>query len=142
VQFTARQSVEKLKNLNRLTTLSLGWNDVVSVSPFKNLIGLVSLELTGCKNLKDDGIIDLKNLVNLMDLSLAYTGITDKALVIVKVLTKLFKLSLQGCDVTDKGLMNLYNMPILQYLTLDPCPKVTKKEVENLKNRLKNLRVY
>ncbi|XP_011298681.1 uncharacterized protein [Fopius arisanus] len=61
----------------------------VTDSIFGKLHSLKKLECRGCKNVKDDGIIELlRNAPNLGELNLADTGVSDKVLVVASQVTR------------------------------------------------------
>lgn len=68
--------------------------------------------------LDDDLLGTLGEVVGLVDLNLASTGITDAQLAKLKSLKNLMTLHLENTAVTDAGLKNLSRMEYLHYLNL------------------------
>jgi len=94
-------------------------------------------------NATDTAIAPLKDILGLMDLSLAGTKITDAGLANIKGLTNLTHLHLEHTQIGDAGLANLKGLANLEYLNLFDT-KVSDAGLENLKElvKLKNLHVW
>jgi mono/diheme cytochrome c family protein len=94
-------------------------------------------------NATDAAIAPLKDVLGLMNLSLAGTKITDAGLANIKGLTNLTHLHLEHTQIGDAGLANLKDLANLEYLNLFDT-KVTDDGLKNLKGlaKLKNLHVW
>jgi internalin A len=66
----------------------------------------------------DAGLSQIAKLINLEQLSLAYTQITDAGLAQLERLKRLEGLSLEGTQVTDAGLVHLKGLTRLTYIDL------------------------
>ena len=84
-------------------------------------------------NITDAGLVHLKGLSILLNLSLHTTKITDAGLVHLKGVTKLQELTLGLTQITDAGLVHLKGLTRLQTLHLASCPKITDAGLVHLK---------
>lgn len=91
----------------------------VDLRHLRMLHALESLDLTGCYQISDDGLIHLRGLSHLKSLILTRLGrtsftqdlrLSDAAMIHLQGLTGLQELSLEGSDVSDTGLKSLSNM--------------------------------
>ena len=90
------------------------------------------------KEIKDEDLVPLKDMPNLIELNLGNTPITDAGLPHLKGLTDLTRLQLHKTKITDAGLENLKGLQKLTSLNLYGT-EITDKGLEHLKE-LKNLR--
>jgi hypothetical protein len=86
-------------------------------------------------NISDAGLVPLKKLDRLEDLTLKYTAITDAGLVHLKNLDRLEKLSLTNTAITDAGLKHLKGLRRLRSLDLHGT-NVTDQGVAELQKAL------
>jgi hypothetical protein len=95
------------------------------------------------KEVKDDELILLKDMPNLLELNLGGMNVTDANLVHIKPLTNLVRLQLHKTKVTDAGLSNLAGMTKLVSLNLYGT-EVTDAGIQQLKSlpKLKKLYVW
>lgn len=77
----------------------------------------VNFSLRG-KDIKEDELVILKDIPNLVELNLGGTNFTDANAVHLKPLTNLARLSLHNTKITDAALPNLQGMSKLQSLNL------------------------
>jgi hypothetical protein len=80
----------------------------------------------------DAGLVNLKALTHLHDLTLWSPNVTDAGLVNLRGLTQLQRLDLSGTQVTDAGLVNLKQLTKLQALILGSNANVTDTGLESL----------
>lgn len=80
-----------------------------------NSIKMEKLELTFCD---DEKLKHMESLINLRDLDLSGTKVTDAGLPLLKGMTKLGKLDLWGTKITDAGLVHLEGFANLEELKL------------------------
>ena len=81
----------------------------------KAMPNLLELNLGGM-NVTDSNLVHIKPLTNLVRLQLHKTKITDAGLANLTGLTKLVSLNLYGTDVTDAGIQQLKSLPKLRRL--------------------------
>jgi mono/diheme cytochrome c family protein len=97
----------------------------------------------GKKDVKDEDLVLLKDVPNLVELNLGNTTLTDAGMVHLKGLVNLTRLQLHNTKVTDAGLKNLEGLQKLTSLNLYGT-EVTDKGLESLKGikKLRNLYVW
>lgn len=109
-----------------LTNLDLSGNDIENIAPLENLSDLVTLKLTGNKNLTD--ISALSDLVNMSNLQLRQTQVSD-----LTALTNMNKLGILWLDRT----------PVADLSPLSELPNLWGLELSRTKvtdiNALRNL---
>ena len=88
-------------------------------------------------DITDAGLVHLKGLPNLQNLSLFRTKVTDAGLVHLKGLTSLQTLNLYGTQITDAGLVHLKGLTGLQELYLFST-EITDAGVAELQKALPN----
>jgi len=93
------------------------------------------------KDVKDDELILLKDIPNLVELNLGGLNVTDANLVHLKPLVNLNRLSLHKTKITDAGLVNLAGMPKLVSLNLYGT-EVTDTGIQQLKGLKALKRLY
>jgi hypothetical protein len=95
------------------------------------------------KEVRDEELVLLKDVPNLVELNLGGTNITDSSLLHVKPLVNLTRLQLHNTKVTDAGLENLKGLSKLKSLNLYGSA-VTDKGLDNLAGlkTLTNLYLY
>ena len=82
----------------------------------------LSMHYFGNGQLGDDDLMQLTDLIDLEELGLTDTQITDAGLVCLKGLTKLSHLTLEDTQITDAGLVHLEDLTKLEWLTPKPVP--------------------
>lgn len=95
------------------------------------------------KEVKDDELILLKDMPNLVELNLGGTNVTDVSLVHIKPLVNLVRLQLHRTKITDAGLMNVAGLTKLTSLNLYSTD-VSDAGIQQLKScrNLKRLYVW
>ncbi|MFC1758715.1 hypothetical protein ACFL2H_08095, partial [Planctomycetota bacterium] len=93
------------------------------------------------KDLKDDGLGNLKEVKNLIWLNLRSTQITDAGLAQLSEIKTLTRLHLELTNVTDAGMAHLKSLENLEYLNLYGT-KVTNAGLGYLKGLKKLKRLY
>jgi len=93
------------------------------------------------KEVKDDELILLKEMPNLVELNLGGVNVTDSNLVHIKPLTNLVRLQLHKTKITDAGLANLTGLSKLVSLNLYGTD-VTDAGIQQLKSLQKLKRLY
>jgi Leucine-rich repeat (LRR) protein len=84
----------------------------------KDLTNLTDLSLEDTA-VSDAGLVHLKDLTNLTNLDLDNTRVSDAGLVHLKGLTRLTHLGLSGTRVSDAGLTQLVNLPLARIDLMD-----------------------
>lgn len=100
---------------------------------------LKTLRLTSL-HIGDDGLKNIEQLKNLKVLDLNGTNVTDKSLEKLSHM-QLRELHLSSTNVTDKGIRHLTDCGTLDRLTLNDCPKLSQKAVDNLAESLAHCKV-
>jgi Leucine-rich repeat (LRR) protein len=90
----------------------------LSESRIMNLKYMHSLTYLAIGPMSDKNMIYIKDLINLIELNLAKTDITDAGLENIKGLNKLKKLYLYGTKITDNGLKYLAGLKNLEQLEI------------------------
>ena len=117
----------------------LGDPEVIAIASFHFL---KQLDLSGCEDVTDRSVTELRVVISLekLDLSLC-NQITDTSLIALAGLPALRALNLNYCyDVADSGLNALGQCKSLEVVSLWSCEEVTDAGVEALAN-LPNLRI-
>ena len=96
------------------------------------LLNLHQLSL-GSTPVSDDGLAELGKVTSLQNLQLPHTGVTSAGLVHLAGLTNLQTLILDNTEITDDGLVHLKNLTNLQLLVLDNT-EITDDGLVHLKN--------
>ena len=100
----------------------------------QNLFNIYAVNLSGCFNINDEGVINLaKGVVDgevfIKRLNLSYTDITDKS---IKYFRNTEKIVLSGCqNITDKELYHLKNV---NSIDLSHCNKIRSDNIDVLNN--------
>jgi Leucine-rich repeat (LRR) protein len=93
--------------------------DDAALDHLRALSGLRELNLFGCRNVTDAGLVRLRELPNLEVLTLSNTAVTDAGMIHLTGSTRLRELRLFGCsNVGDAGVTPLRLLPGLQLLEL------------------------
>lgn len=120
------------KDLDEITKLAFLKNTSDNtLAAFPPLINLTDLDLSDTK-VTDAGLEHLKELAALQNLNLRNTDITDAGLEHLKSLTSLQVLDLRDTDITVAGLERLKSLTSLQKLNLGTY-RVTNAVLEHLK---------
>src|SRR5690606_35410991 len=91
------------------------------------------LNLDGCYNITDAGLVYLKDLTSLQSLDLSGCNITDAGLVHLKDLSSLRSLNLSEYqNITDAGLAHLRDLTSLKTIRLSYDCAITYTELLNL----------
>ena len=93
------------------------------------------------KEVKEDELILLKDLTNLVELNLGGTNVADSSLVHLRPLTNLVRLQLHKTKITDAGLAQLTGLTKLVSLNLYGT-EVTDAGIQQLKGCAKLKRLY
>lgn len=115
------------KNCPKLQNLSLFSLEITDASVKEianNCTDLISLSVSGCQNITDNGAVHLTKLVNLSSLYLNQAKITDKSILyITSKCTRLRALSLNECSLlTDKAAVAIATWThCLQSLSMNKC---------------------
>jgi internalin A len=107
----------ELPNLHTLTLDTIPLTDD-GLAHVESLKGLVSLNLTCCGQVGDEGIEHVRSLTRLRQLDVSNTRITDVGLGSLEGLVELEELDLHGTLITDAGLVHLGQMTKLRKLDL------------------------
>jgi serine/threonine protein kinase len=127
-----------------LVGLNLAWCEQITdagLAYLKDLRGLQSLELMGCKRVTNFGTVHLAKLKRLKSLNLRWCVLlTDMGLQVMRKLGDLETLDLMGCgNLTDGGMLHLRVLTKLKSLNLRWCDKLTDSGLKHLET-LTNLR--
>jgi F-box and leucine-rich repeat protein GRR1 len=134
--------VENCPRLVSLSLFSLDITDDALLHITEKCKALVSLSVSGCTQVTDQGAATISRLPNLQSLYLNGATITDKSLVSIASQCRLLRaLSLNDCvDLTDRTAICLATWcPNLQSLSLNRC-NVTPVGVKALISRCADLR--
>jgi Leucine Rich repeat len=118
--------------------------------------GLESLDITGCTNVEDKGILMLckgevhlrtgfpptvPGLLKLTTLKLGHTKLTDHGLsAIMKAMPSLTHLELNRCELTDIGIkLFVKELPDLKFLDLTSISGINLTLIEEIKAKKPNL---
>ena len=110
-----------------------------NLAPLRDLGNLIHLSLAKT-SVTDAGLATIRGLTQLTELHLEETKITDKGLASLKDLKNLTYLNLYGTAVTDEGLDQLKGLTNLRHLYVWQT-KVTEAGVKKLKAALPNLEI-
>ncbi len=103
---------------------------------------IVSLGLSGYRQISDTVLEQLMPLTKLSFLDLSYLQITDRGLLYLKGLAYLTTLNLRFCaNIRDQGLENLKALPNLTTLNLIDCYQITDESKQSLKAALPMLQI-
>ncbi len=95
------------------------------IAEIEGLSEIVSLNLSECRNVTNEGIRFLKSLPHLIELNLSSCSLTDSGLAELKPLNHLLHLNLSFCNrITNLGLQKLRDLRRLEYLDLQGCVKI------------------
>lgn len=121
------KELQHISLLKKLQVLRLG-SSCTSLDFVGALPNLHALSLAGCRNLKEDSIMEnLTGNMSIVDLDLTdCTQMTDDAVSCIACMECLSKLVLSGCClITDAGVAWLEESKELQYLDLSHCYQLT-----------------
>lgn len=104
---TSFNSLGRLKSLVELQIENSPINNNTLVLLCRSLKELRVLSVSGCRNLSDNGIVELSQVSNIVSLNLNYTNITNRSLTSLSQSKTLAKLRIGSTLVTDEGLVNL-----------------------------------
>jgi len=129
------RSMEAIHNLPPdvavLKADDLGDPEVIAIASFPRLR---DLDLSGCEEVTDRSVAELRRVFSLKKLDLSFCNqITDSSLIALATLPALQFLNLNWCyGVTDSGLGALGQCKSLEFLSLWSCEQVTDLGVEAL----------
>lgn len=103
--------------IERLSFAHSGFSDE-DFPKIPNLAGVRELDLTGCRNITDEGLVRLSLASSLESLQLGGTGIGNSALAHIGAVGTLQSLDLSDTAVSDAGLAYLTRLPRLRRLSL------------------------
>ena len=133
---------ENCPHLQSLSLFSLTITDRAVKSVSKGCKNLVSLSISGCKLVTDEGAITIAALERLQSLYLNAASITDKSVINIATKCRLIRaLSLNDCvDITDRSIIVLSKYcNQVQSLSMNGC-SVTAVAVKSLVDRCLDLR--
>lgn len=116
-KFNDLQLLSKFKSLQ---DLDLGRAEVRSLTPVKELVNLTNLGIWSTK-ITDDELVHLKPLTKLTNMSLWDTAITDSGLKHLEGISSLQKLELRKSQVTPAGFARLQSVLPNCKITFDPA---------------------
>ena len=104
-----------------------------NVNTLTNLVNLLELDLKGSK-ITDKGLFHVAKMKNLTFLILTNcVEVSDEGVILLGELENLEKLSLGGCiKISDKGIRGLKGLKHLNGLDLGRCNKITNKGINDL----------
>lgn len=111
-----------------------------SLASLRGLSKLQKLSLHGCRRVTDQGLIHLRQLVQLQQLDLSDTPVSDAGLEHLAGLSQLRVLNLARTQVSDAGLTALAELPALKSVDLTKT-RVTALGLANLKQRKPDLEI-
>ncbi len=123
-----------LGELKKLQNLSLRDTKILD-SALLNVAKILTLEelnLSGAKNLTDDGMRFLIPLKHLHTLDLSQTRITSKSFNYIKQLPELQTLILSGTAVDQNGLREVLTIPGFRQVKIDNCSKINSELAQAL----------
>ena len=117
-------SLEIIGQLPNLTFLDIGECKVLkgkTIGELGKLTRLTYLELREIKKVTDDNFAALETLINLTELNLEATRISDASVPTLLKMQKLERLSVAGTQMGDKGMVELSKLPAIKWLDLRNC---------------------
>lgn len=127
------KGVEALRGTPGLLGLNLAWTGVGdgALEAVADLPQLIELDLWGCREITDAGVLALSEMVQLERLDLGLCEISDVGLRRLLGLNRLQDLSLSGTQISDRGLETLGSVSTLQRLDLSGT-RVTGSGLESI----------
>jgi serine/threonine protein kinase len=124
--------VYRLELPARVTDAELAGLDGVALHPRADAV--VRLDLSGCEQISDSGLLRLTRLPGLRHLNLYGCGsLTDAGLAPLSKLTHLTRLDLTRCSgLTDAALVPVGELPALEHLSLGGCEWITDSGLVHL----------
>ncbi len=135
-------AIEVFLKMPKLEYLSIGKNAEITDAGVNKLFKLNSLKTLRLVSLHigDEGLKNVNHLENLKIIDLNGTNITDRTLAKISQMP-LRELYLSGTNVTNDGIRLLSKCGTLDHLTLNDCPKVSQKAVEELRESFAHCKV-
>jgi hypothetical protein len=136
--FILDEGIADLSACRRLKSLTLDTISPTGLASLKDLKELVSLSLEDAA-ITDDALVNLQGLINLKTLNLGNSNISDAGLEHLVGLKKLEELTIAGGTVTDAGLIAIRKLPALKKLDIQEGWKVTPEALATIRQDLPNL---
>ncbi len=126
-QLGAGVSVTLTEDSSGLSAVSFGRKNANNdkLQSLSNFPGLRTVDISGSREVTDDGVTHLLSLENLAELQIRETGVTSAGVKRLAALSRLERLDLSGLAVDDDALLALTSLDNLAMLRLNDCSQVT-----------------